>query len=408
MHNETLCRQDMPKIVLTVENGHDSKLEDAVLFNPIPNADHVLKVIMASAGFRTAQITRKNDRHVTASFVTEPPLDFHTKQSKRALPVEYNTSILDSLLPGAALDIASLSKSMPSTQWVEDGGGTILDLPSKYLRVRDQLTAKVQQPHLEVSRRTLQNASDLRKLPLVVASVPGTYTIGYTRYSKRLHAVQGAELKHGDVITDSGGREWYYLHRRLADRLPATLTASTVQLQGDPWVPASPLQLQSTRDTSLPALWESAPYEITLVWPDGAQVVVTGDLLPMKDKRAPVWRLDRRHATVEHPKAQCWSTDGVALDYPTAEECVKHGGVWDRPCGVDTECPFYDSRQGRGGCNNGFCEMPLGLQSISFRQAGPGQPMRRGCTPVDPSYPWCTQNDTETDALRFSRTAREH
>lgn len=44
--------------------------------------------------------------------------------------------------------------------------------------------------------------------------------------------------------------------------------------------------------------------------------------------------------------------------------------VWDRPCAYDEECPFF--RRGkydkyRGGCNDGYCEMPLGFTLIGYR-----------------------------------------
>jgi hypothetical protein len=49
-------------------------------------------------------------------------------------------------------------------------------------------------------------------------------------------------------------------------------------------------------------------------------------------------------------------------------------GVWDRRCKVNTDCPFYDFKKRRGGCNdNGFCEMPLGVRRAGYtRYVGPG------------------------------------
>jgi hypothetical protein len=49
-------------------------------------------------------------------------------------------------------------------------------------------------------------------------------------------------------------------------------------------------------------------------------------------------------------------------------------GVWDRRCKFNTDCPFYDFKKRRGGCNdNGFCEMPLGVRRAGYtRYVGPG------------------------------------
>jgi len=44
---------------------------------------------------------------------------------------------------------------------------------------------------------------------------------------------------------------------------------------------------------------------------------------------------------------------------------------WDRPCVTNIECPFYQKNKNypnyRGGCNNGYCEMPIGITRNAFR-----------------------------------------
>lgn len=44
---------------------------------------------------------------------------------------------------------------------------------------------------------------------------------------------------------------------------------------------------------------------------------------------------------------------------------------WDRPCVQNNECPFYQAnknyRNYRGGCIDGRCEMPIGIQAVSYR-----------------------------------------
>lgn len=46
-------------------------------------------------------------------------------------------------------------------------------------------------------------------------------------------------------------------------------------------------------------------------------------------------------------------------------------GKWDRLCKKNSECPFYKKNKNypnnRGGCNDGWCEMPKGIEQISPR-----------------------------------------
>jgi hypothetical protein len=43
--------------------------------------------------------------------------------------------------------------------------------------------------------------------------------------------------------------------------------------------------------------------------------------------------------------------------------------IWDKPCKMDIDCAFYDSSQKRGGCQkDGYCEMPVAVKRIGFRQ----------------------------------------
>jgi hypothetical protein len=57
-------------------------------------------------------------------------------------------------------------------------------------------------------------------------------------------------------------------------------------------------------------------------------------------------------------------------------------GVWDKRCEKHTDCPFYQSNKQyenyRGGCDNGYCELPLGVTRISYRKYR-GKPVCRGC-----------------------------
>ena len=59
---------------------------------------------------------------------------------------------------------------------------------------------------------------------------------------------------------------------------------------------------------------------------------------------------------------------------------------WDRPCEVNEECPFYQKNTTypnyRGGCNDGYCEMPVGVKRLSWRLYDKStMPVCHGCPP---------------------------
>lgn len=105
---------------------------------------------------------------------------------------------------------------------------------------------------------------------------------------------------------------------------------------------------------------------------------------------------------------------------------VRHGdtdgdaGLWDAPCIVDDQCPYYQKNTRypnyRGGClESGWCEMPLGVQQVSYRIAEghpachghsgpPGQPGHGGCPPADP-YPDIAFPLDEYERLQFRSTS---
>ena len=49
----------------------------------------------------------------------------------------------------------------------------------------------------------------------------------------------------------------------------------------------------------------------------------------------------------------------------------KINGTWDRPCKNNNECPFYKKNKNysnsRGGCKKGYCEMPINIERIGYR-----------------------------------------
>lgn len=68
---------------------------------------------------------------------------------------------------------------------------------------------------------------------------------------------------------------------------------------------------------------------------------------------------------------------------PVTREPKKQLDVWDQPCRTDNECPFFQANKNylnvRGGCHNGYCEMPIGVRRLSFRKYALN----------DQSFPYC-------------------
>lgn len=64
---------------------------------------------------------------------------------------------------------------------------------------------------------------------------------------------------------------------------------------------------------------------------------------------------------------------------------------WDRPCITDIECPFFQANKNyqnyRGGCVDGRCEMPIGVQSVSFRKYDTkSRPVCHRCKDINNPY----------------------
>ncbi len=80
-------------------------------------------------------------------------------------------------------------------------------------------------------------------------------------------------------------------------------------------------------------------------------------------------------------KMQCESAyDAFGRDKPNGPD------IWDKPCVKNVDCPFFQANKTypnyRGGCINGYCELPLGLQRASYRKYYLGEdsfPLCHGC-----------------------------
>tara|TARA_B100001094_G_C18187604_1_gene804907 strand:- start:2494 stop:3762 length:1269 start_codon:yes stop_codon:yes gene_type:complete len=75
----------------------------------------------------------------------------------------------------------------------------------------------------------------------------------------------------------------------------------------------------------------------------------------------------------EYSKYKCYGSDGINK-YECENNYDNYGnkkekGVWDKMCNKNEDCPFYKSNKNYknefGGCINGYCQLPLNMESIS-------------------------------------------
>jgi hypothetical protein len=72
----------------------------------------------------------------------------------------------------------------------------------------------------------------------------------------------------------------------------------------------------------------------------------------------------------------CYGNNNITNKFECDSHYTKEGieknyySIWDKKCSSDNECPYYKSNKkynnNRGGCVNGYCEMPIGVKRIGF------------------------------------------
>lgn len=139
------------------------------------------------------------------------------------------------------------------------------------------------------------------------------------------------------------------------------------------------------------------------IWYDGSNKVILGTQTSQEPlKNGLIWFTDmKRLGNVIDGRVVIYISekqDSEEDDYfcttdkvkATQYACEESNGVWDAPCKVDTDCPFYQKDKYRGGCNNGYCEMPLGVEEIKggFRRYnGSTKPWCKNCADCECENP---------------------
>jgi hypothetical protein len=78
----------------------------------------------------------------------------------------------------------------------------------------------------------------------------------------------------------------------------------------------------------------------------------------------------------------------------------KQEGVWDMPCTQSSDCPFYKSNKNypneRGGCINGICEMPVGIDGIGYHYYNHKENAYCGNCKKQGEYNCCEEQKTDS------------
>jgi len=316
--------------------------------------DRLAHAMLSAAGLHGTKIVRPGIA-AEAVFLTAPG---HLRGTRSALSVSYRGNFVQSLFPGAVVDVGSLRQLMPEVDWAADPGGMVVNVPS----------AKAKSTSVENPWKFGQGSAPARPLAGAVtlkAQLP-KQPVGVRGPVQRVildePRLRGVPLRDGDTVLDGRGRTWFvqegtlWSHRNAAfDRNDATFEGDLVKplRTGEPLRSAAPLHVGD-------------PVELDL----GSGDLRYGHVMSL-NAEGWVVRAPREKHLVQDAEATCFGAPEAA----TAVACIARGGIWDRPCRNDMECPFYDARRGRGGCLEGICEMPLGVGNKTFRMADPDTPV---------------------------------
>jgi hypothetical protein len=124
--------------------------------------------------------------------------------------------------------------------------------------------------------------------------------------------------------------------------------------------------------------------------------LVSNGTSPVNQKESFISRLSLSPESLD-PTYRCYgdatTTTKALCDSPYDElgQPKQTRTVWDHPCLVNTDCPYYKANtnynNSRGGCDKqGLCELPIGVRRTSFRQyddKGIFAPFCYGCSAYD-------------------------
>ena len=126
------------------------------------------------------------------------------------------------------------------------------------------------------------------------------------------------------------------------------------------------------------------------------QIILTNDIndLISDYENTPDYKIKKLNSL--NPKYRCYDprfTDKVLDAYTTRTSCISYhddigvNGIYDKKCEKDEDCPFFRSNTNYpndfGGCNEGICEVPVGLSVIGgTKVSNIGKPLCHNCDAV--------------------------
>jgi len=148
---------------------------------------------------------------------------------------------------------------------------------------------------------------------------------------------------------------------------------------------------------------ENGRYQVTSV--KRTQTILQKDEKPKPTKDS---QFDPRYRCFDNPDIMSKSLCDSPVDELGRRKNKQT--YWDRPCEKNEECPFYQANNNyknyRGGCIDGRCEMPIGINQVAYRLYDPkSQPMCHNCKDVSNSY-CCDKQDNPDYAFQLDMFER--
>jgi hypothetical protein len=262
-------------------------------------------------------------------------------------------------------------------QEVPDSAMPLNNLHARHLRMMDVTLERMRGYNTNKEDKTsVELFSSLAK-PVRIAVEDGRFFFtplpgapdGVLQTHLTASVVQGVRLSEGDTVILPGLKDDPYVVTKAGDRgctLVSHVHLKDVEVAYRDRKGARLTTLHSSDGLQLRVgdnvYWEAGAGRVTKVSEDGKIAVA----FPADD--------DDDESSATH---------GECITHPwlrTRQECEadksmgkpKAVGVWDSPCTKDIQCPFYQKnkryRNYRGGCLAGFCELPIGLQRVGYRQ----------------------------------------
>lgn len=325
----------------------DSGGSDIATLAVAPEHERKANAALAAANLHKTRIV-PFDQPSSAVFLTVPG---PVSGKHRAVSVAYRGNFLKALYPGAEVTVGSLVHLLPEIDWLEDQGGMILSFPDGKFPPKEKKPSPwtLEKPGEArgLGGNVTLKVSSLPKRPVTIEGPVQTVILDEPK-------LRGVALKDGDIVIDSLDRRWFVYEGQLWSHKTVSFPAEDATIEGDvvrPLHSGEPLKHLTTK----------------AVVGDNVQLQL-GDkvlygVLTSSDQFGWTIKFKQTPHIVQDPNATCFGFPEVM----TALDCVQRGGIWDRPCEFNTDCPYYDARRARGGCIDGICEMPLGIGNLTFR-----------------------------------------